>query len=71
MVPLTRTPSEIVIPTSSPKLIAELRTCSGNTVAAQELALWDDDEDVAGFVIRTGRPVDPWNREFSQRAKRC
>lgn len=61
------TPSEIVIPTSSPKLIAELRACSGGTVAAQELALWDDDEDVAGFVIRTGRPVDPWNREFSQR----
>jgi hypothetical protein len=61
------TPSEIVIPTSSPKLISELRTCSGVTVATQELTLWDDDEDVAGFVIRTGRPVDPWNREFSQR----
>jgi hypothetical protein len=61
------TNSEIAIPTSSPKLIAELRARSGVTLATQELTLWDEDEDVAAFVIRTGRPIDPWSREFSQR----
>jgi hypothetical protein len=61
------TPSEIVISPSSSKPVAELRTSAGALIAAQQLLLWDDAEDVAGFVIRTGRPIDPWTREFPQR----
>lgn len=61
------TPNEIELPTSSPTSVVELKSVSEITLATQSLALWDDDDDVAGYVVKTGRRIDPWSREFSQR----
>lgn len=61
------TQKEIEIPTSSSSVIAELRSRSEAVIATQTLALWDDADDVDGYVVKTGRRVSPWSREFSER----
>lgn len=61
------TPNEIELPTSSPTVVVELRSFTAVTIATQSLTLWDDGDDVAGYVVKTGRRIEPWSREFSQR----
>ena len=61
------TPNEIELPTSSSTVVVELRSFTAVTIAAQSLVLWDDGDDVAGYVVKTGRRIEPWSREFSQR----
>ena len=61
------TQCEIELPTSSPSVMAELRSRSEAVVATQTLELWNDADDVDGYVVKTGRRIDPWSREFAQR----
>ena len=61
------TPNEIELPTTSPSVVVELRSLSAVAIATQTLTIWDDVDDVDGYVVRTGRRIDPWSREFSQR----
>lgn len=61
------TRNEIKLPSNSSIVAAELRTRSGELIAAQTLELWDDSDDVDGYVVRTGRRLSPWSREFAER----
>lgn len=61
------TQTEIDLPTISSSVVAELRSLSEIAVATQALTLWDGAEDVDGYVLKTGRRIDPSSREFSER----
>lgn len=61
------TPNEVELPKYSPSVVAELRSLSAGTIATQTLMLWNNEDDADGYVVRTGRRMDPWSREFSQR----
>jgi len=64
---LVAQPDVIEIPTSAAAAVIELRTRSGEVAATQSIEIWADDDDVDGFVVKTGRRISPWGSEFAKR----
>lgn len=61
------TPEEIAVSSDSGTIVAQLRDRHGVVVATQIVTLWDPNEDVDAYVLRSGRRISPWSRDFAEK----
>ena len=59
-------PEEFSVPSVTGSLTAQLLDRSGEIVDTQDLVFWDPVEDVDAYVLRTGRPISPFGRQFTE-----